>query len=98
MRDLRERNDEKRVRALVRAFADRGILVRREKLSRGSSFRVQSGNCVFSGENIVFVDRRLPMAQQLSLMADYLADLKIKLAPAELEKLGGWKPPELRED
>ncbi len=66
---------------------ERGIAVRREKLSRGHSYRVKSGDCVFSGENMVFIDKRLPLEQQQSVIVDYLIDQRIAPNNEELEQL-----------
>ena len=46
------------------AYASRGIKVRCEKLARGANFKVKSGNCVFSGQRLLFIDRRLPAVER----------------------------------
>jgi hypothetical protein len=74
---------ESRIKNLCRVFTKRGITVRREKLARGQSYRVRSGECLFSGEKLVFVDRRLPLQQQYSVLCDYLADYRIELDEEE---------------
>ncbi len=78
-------SDESLIRALDRAFSRAGIEVRREKLVRGSAFRAKSGNCWASGQRILFVDRRLAPDQQLSILVDYLIQLRIELSPQELK-------------
>ncbi|OVE80151.1 hypothetical protein BVY02_01270 [bacterium J17] len=83
----KEKQSEISVRRLVKALRNRGLEVRREPLSRGSNFRVKSGNCLLAGEKIVFVDRRLPAEQQISLLIDYVIDLDIELSEKEMEFL-----------
>ena len=83
----KEQEDERQVRKLVQVLGNRGIVVRRENLSRGSSFRVKSGGCLFSGENIIFLDRRLPVSQQISVLVDHMLDLEVQLLPEESEGL-----------
>lgn len=64
-----------------------GISVRRENLARGHSYRVKSGECVFGGANLVFVDKRLPTEQQLAVLVDFLIDNRIPLDVADAENL-----------
>ncbi|MDD2942803.1 MAG: hypothetical protein PHC51_07545 [bacterium] len=66
-----ERQQERCLRLICKLFATRGIVVRRENLSRGSSYRVKSGGCVLTGDNLLFIDRRLPCEQQFSMLADF---------------------------
>ena len=75
----KENKLEKEVKALANVLEKGGMQVRREKLSRGPAYRVKSGDCYFAGYNVVFVDKRLPLTQQLSVVIDYLVDLKIPL-------------------
>lgn len=79
--------DESQVRALERAFRSRGVTVRREKLARGSAFKVKSGGCLLSGEKIIFVDRRLGDDQQLGILLEYVVDLALGLDEKELAQL-----------
>ncbi len=58
-----------------------------EKLSTGTAFTVKSGGCYFSGENIIFVDRRLPADQQRAVLVEYLIDAPFQLAPEEMGDL-----------
>lgn len=83
----REQEEERQLKKLVQVLNNRGIAVRRENLSRGSAFRVKSGGCLFSGENIVFLDRRLSISQQLAVLVDHILDLDMQLLPAESEGL-----------
>ncbi len=82
-----EKEDEKQVKLLVSLFQRKGIEVRREKLARGSGFRVKSGNCLFSGNDLLFLDRRLPLKQQLTVMVDWLVEKNVDLSDEEMEEL-----------
>lgn len=83
----KELQEERELSRLMEILRERGIAVRREKLSRGHSYRVKSGDCVFSGENMVFIDKRLPLEQQQSVIVDYLIDQRIAPNNEELEQL-----------
>jgi hypothetical protein len=65
-----ERECEHKIKKLINESSDLGVIVRREKLTRGPSFRVKSGNCLITGKRVVFIDRRLPVEQQLSILRD----------------------------
>ena len=67
-----ERECEHKIRNLVKNLAIKGLIVRREKLTRGPSFKVKSGRCALSGKEIVFLDRRLPVDIQLQVLEDHL--------------------------
>lgn len=79
--------DLQQIRLLANMIERNGFQVRRENLTRGHSYRVKSGDCVFSGSNIVFVDRRLPGKQQISLLVDFLVDQKLPLSTEDLSSV-----------
>ena len=87
VKSKKEIQEERELNLLIEMLGSKGVEVRREKLSRGHSYRVKSGDCVFSGENLVFVDRRLPREQQLSVIIDYLFELAITPAESEIAEL-----------
>ena len=64
--------------------------MRRENLSRGSAFRVKSGNCLLSGKDLIFVDKRLPAPQQLSVLLDMAVELQL---PFEEIEIGAFPAP-----
>ena len=68
-------------------FAKQGVFIRREKLARGSAFRVKSGDCVLSGENMLFLDKALPVKQQLTMLIDWVMDKNLELAEEDLALL-----------
>lgn len=76
--------DLQQIRHLTEVIERNGFHVRRENLTRGHSYRVKSGECVFSGSNIVFVDRRLPGKQQISVLLDFVVDQKLTLSADDL--------------
>ena len=76
-----EQNNEKQIKILIKALKDTGHEVRREKLARGDSFRVKSGSCNFSGQNIIFIDSRLQTEQQLTLLVDSIVERQVALSP-----------------
>ena len=77
--------DDRELRLLTNLLKEHGLSVRREKLSRGHSFRVKSGSCVFRGSEVLFVDRNLPPRQQVTLLAEFCLEHKIAL-PASLRR------------
>lgn len=82
-----EQQDEKVIKLLSKAVSKQGVVVRREKLARGSAYRVKSGDCVFSGENMLFLDKELPTKQQLGMLIDWLLDRNIQLSNEDLTLL-----------
>ena len=85
-------NDDQLLRGLTKIFFRHGIAVRRENLTRGTAYRVKSGNCSFNGKDLIFVDKRLPAAQQVSFLVDCLVETKLALEQSEL----GMLPPSAR--
>jgi hypothetical protein len=84
-----EQNDERQIKILIKALKASGLEVRREKLARGDSFRVKSGACHFSGQNIIFIDSRLQTQQQLSILVDSIVERQIDL---NLQNIQGLSP------
>ena len=81
---------------LTRGLRDRGVVIKREKLTRGAGYRVRSGLCSVKGESVLFVDKNLASDQQLSVLVDYaidsgLADVarEVPELPANLRTLVG---------
>ena len=48
---------------------------------------MKSGDCLLTGLKYVFVDRRLPREQQISVLVDYLVDYDFSLEKEELSSL-----------
>ncbi len=87
VKSKQEREADRQLRILGKILEARGISVRREKLSRGPAFRVKSGECIYTGKPHLFVDRRLPSEQQISLILDFFQECSLTLEDAELEQL-----------
>lgn len=79
--------EEQQVKILSLALTRAGYVVRREPLSRGSAFRVKSGTCAVAREKFVFIDKRLPLEQQVGLLMDYALELRVNIADTELAEL-----------
>ena len=62
---------EAKIRTVIGGLTEQGFVVRRENLARGHSYRVKSGGCVFVNNRVLFVDKRLPPAQQLSVLREF---------------------------
>lgn len=79
--------DEQSVKALSRILAKRGLAVRREKLTRGTAFRATSGACGLDGKQLLFIDKRLPVDQQLAVLLDYALEVKPELGSSDVTVL-----------
>jgi hypothetical protein len=77
-----ERECEQKIKKIIINSNESGILVRREKLTRGPSFRVKSGKCMLTGKKLIFIDRRLPLEQQLSMLQEEIGKVE---APSRTE-------------
>lgn len=73
-----ERECELKIRELIKEFKSLGVVIRRENLTRGPSFKVRSGRCSLTGRQVLFVDRRLPAEHQLTLLRDELGQWTVK--------------------
>ena len=78
---------ESEIKTLVSFLSATGYRVRREQLARGHSYRVKSGDCLLSGATLLFIDKRLQLPHQLSVIVDYLMDLELTLPSELLEEL-----------
>jgi hypothetical protein len=83
----KEKAKERQFRRISGLISERGLSVRRENLSRGNTFRVKSGLCTVGEENIIFVDKRLPVEQQNTVLIDYLVEMNWELSEEELTHL-----------
>jgi hypothetical protein len=70
----------------LKAAAERlGLRVREERLLREVGYRVRSGSCRVGEEQIIFLDRDLPVGAQIEILADELAQRSLDelyLSPA----------------
>jgi hypothetical protein len=82
-----EKEEERQLRSLSSALKRQGVEVRRESLTRGHAFNVKSGGCVFSDQPHIFVDRRLPVSQQVGILVDFVLEKKLVLTDEEMSRL-----------
>lgn len=69
-----------------------GIRVREERLLREVGYRVRSGACRLRADDIVLLDRALPLGAQIDVLADVLASRSVEtvyLSPAARRLLEG---------
>jgi len=89
------RHDEALCEELKELARRLGVQVREETLLREVGYRVRSGACRVRGEDVIFVDRHLPPAERVHILADGLCRRDIEthyLSPAArrlLERRGG---------
>ncbi len=58
----------------LKALAERlGIRVREEKLLREVGYQVRGGSCRVRGQEMVFLDRDLPLTERVEILLDALA-------------------------
>lgn len=79
--------EETKVRKLSKLLIDKGFKVRRENLSRGSAFRVKSGDCTFTGDKYLFVDKRLQPDQQYNIIVDFISANRVEFQREEISFL-----------
>jgi hypothetical protein len=69
-------DEDTNLKLLIESLKELGWVVRREKLTRGPSYKVKSGSCKLFGDKVVFIDRQLPVPQQHAFLEEFLAELK----------------------
>ncbi|MBI3801598.1 MAG: hypothetical protein HY268_32080 [Deltaproteobacteria bacterium] len=68
-----------------------GIRVREEKLLREVGYQVRGGSCRVHGQEIVFLDRDLPLSERVELLIDELSHRELdkgSLSPSLRRFLG----------
>jgi hypothetical protein len=79
----------------LKRFAEQsGFEVRCEKLLREVGYRVRSGSCSVNGRRWIILDRNLPPAERLDLLADAICDSvpETLTIPSNLQKYLARKP------
>ena len=66
------RRDEALCEELKELARRLGVQVREEVLLREVGYHVRSGACWVRGEEVIFVDRNLPVADRLQVLLDHL--------------------------
>jgi hypothetical protein len=85
MSEQKESRVLKLIDELCEAAERTGLVVRREKILREIGYRARGGSCRLREKNLVIIDRDLPPADQLEVLADALRgrDLEaLYLSPA----------------
>ena len=72
---------------LVSVLESLGISVRRAELKSGAGWKVLSGSCRVHEQAIIFIDRRMPQDEQISLLVERLVILKSQIPKELLEQL-----------
>ena len=73
-----------------------GIRVREEKLLRDVGYQVRGGGCRVHGQEMVFLDRDLPLSERVEILLDELSRREVdqeSLSPALRRFLGGEAVP-----
>ena len=70
-----------------------GLTVRREELKRGPGWKASSGSCRKLDENLIFIDRKTPIEEQIAFLVQELTGAGIEITDTKLEIL----PEEIRE-
>ena len=68
-----------------------GIRVREEKLLREVGYQVRGGGCRVHGQEMVFLDRDLPLSERVELLLDELSHRAVdkEMVPPSLRRLLG---------
>lgn len=76
----RKSKNEARLQDLIIAARNRRIEVRTEKLLREVGYRAHSGRCRLNGQELIIIDREMPVGEQVDLL---VAELGQKEAAAK---------------
>jgi len=76
---------ESHIKVLVAALATKGYAIRREKLKQGHGWKTVSGACRLSGDRILFVDRKMPLDEQLLFLSSIATQLNVKISETATE-------------
>lgn len=67
---------ELKLQQLIEAAKKLNLEVRAEKLMREAGYRVHSGRCRINDQELILIDRDLPIGEQIEFLAAELAKLK----------------------
>ncbi|HWP24505.1 MAG TPA: hypothetical protein VNM15_10055 [Candidatus Binatia bacterium] len=67
---------ELKLQQLIEAAKKLNLEVRAEKLMREAGYRVHSGRCRVNDQELILIDRDLPIGEQVEFLAAELAKLK----------------------
>jgi len=68
-----------------------GIRVREEKLLREVGYQVRGGGCRVHGQDMVFLDRDMPLSERVEILLDELSRREVdrEMVPPSLRRLLG---------
>jgi len=67
---------EARLQELIVRARSLNVQVRKEKLLREAGYRVHSGRCRVNGRDVIYIDRDVPINDQIEFLASALAELQ----------------------
>ena len=67
---------ESRLQELIRTAKAMNLQVRAEKLLREAGYRVHSGRCRVKDQELILIDRDVPISDQIEFLAGELAKLQ----------------------
>ena len=65
---------EARLQDLIVQAKAMNVQVRKEKLLREAGYRVHSGRCRVNGQDVILIDRDVPIGDQIEFLASELAE------------------------
>jgi len=71
-----KKKQELKLQQLIDAAKKMNLEVRAEKLMREAGYRVRSGRCRVNGQEMILIDRDLPLSEQIEFLAAELTKLK----------------------
>ncbi len=72
---------EARLQDLIVSAKQRNIHVRMEKLLREASYRAHSGRCRVKDQELIVIDRDIPLVEQIEFLTNELAQDRDKADP-----------------
>ena len=74
----RKNRNETLLHELVATAEQRNIEVRTEKLFREVGYHAKSGRCRLKGQDLIIIDRDVPLAEQVEFLASALEERESK--------------------
>ena len=72
---------EARLQDLIDSAKQLNIHVRMEKLLREAGYRAHSGRCRVKGQDVILIDRDVPIGDQIEFLTNELAGLRAETKP-----------------
>ncbi|MCB0335009.1 MAG: hypothetical protein KDD62_01845 [Bdellovibrionales bacterium] len=84
---ISEKERQQAYKSLVSILTNHGYTIRREKLRQGFGWKAHSGSCIALEQQLVFIDSRMPLDDQIAFLIAKLLNADIQASPEELEDL-----------